>query len=124
MFDIKFQPENYFSGESTSVTLVRLHYPESTWGEQISIYAHLLEGKISFEVIDFYGNEYLVYPGSTWDPLSFEDMIYLIEGMQVNQDAAEGNIPLVLDGIPEAESDFYPDLKKYFDDKRKSFGLD
>jgi hypothetical protein len=124
MFDFKFQPENYFSGESTSVTLVRLHYPESTWGEQISIYAHLLEGKISFEVIDFYGNEYLVYPGSTWDPLSFEDMIYLIEGMQVNQDAAEGNIPLVLDGIPEAESDFYPDLKKYFDDKRKSFGLD
>jgi hypothetical protein len=124
MIDFKFQPENYFSGESTSVILVRLHYPESTWGEQISIYAHLLEGKISFEVIDFYGNEYLVYPSSTWEPLSFEDMIYLIEGMQVNQDSFEGNIPLVLDGIPEAESDFYPDLKKYFDDKRKSFGLD
>lgn len=124
MIDFKFQPENYFSGESTSVILVRLHYPESTWGEQISIYAHLLEGKISFEVIDFYGNEYLVYPSGTWEPLSFEDMIYLIEGMQVNQDSFEGNIPLVLDGIPEAESDFYPDLKKYFDDKRKSFGLD
>ncbi|MFN3996763.1 UDP-glucuronosyltransferase [Algoriphagus sp.] len=123
MFDFKFQPESYFTSESNAVTLVRLHYPESTWGEQISIYAHLLEGKITFEVIDFYGNEYSVYPSSTWEPLSFEDMIYLIEGMQVNQDAAEGNIPLVLDGIPEAESEFYPELIKYFDEKRKSFGL-
>ncbi len=124
MFDFKFQPESYFSKETNSVLMVRLQYPESTWGEQISIYAHFLEGKITFEVIDFYGNDYLVYPGSTWEPLSFEDMIYLIEGMQVNQDFSEGNIPLVLDGIPEAESDFYPELKKYFDDKRKSFGLD
>lgn len=124
MFDFKFQPKSYFSKETNSVLMVRLQYPESTWGEQISIYAHFLEGKITFEVIDFYGNDYLVYPGSTWEPLSFEDMIYLIEGMQVNQDFSEGNIPLVLDGIPEAESDFYPELKKYFDDKRKSFGLD
>jgi hypothetical protein len=124
MFDFKFQPETYFVQETNSVLLVRLQYPESTWGEQISIYAHFLDGKISFEVIDFYGNEYLVYPPSSWEPLSFEDLIYLIEGMQVNQDTLEGNIELVLDGIPEAESDFYPDLKKYFADKRKSLGLD
>lgn len=124
MFDFKFQPETYFDQETNSVLLVRLQYPESTWGEQISIYAHFLEGKISFEVIDFYGNDYLVYPSSSWEPLSFEDLIYLIEGMQVNQDTLEGNIELVLDGIPEAESDFYPDLKKYFAEKRKSLGLD
>ena len=124
MFDFKFQPETYFGQETNSVLLVRLQYPESTWGEQISIYAHLLDGKISFEVIDFYGNDYLLYPNSSWEPLSFEDMIYLIEGMQVNQDTLEGNIELVLDGIPEAESDFYPDLKKYFAEKRKSLGLD
>lgn len=124
MFDFKFQPESYFSKESNSVLLVRLQYPESTWGEQISIYAHFLEGKITFEVIDFYGNDYFVYPSTTWEPLCFEDMIYLIEGMQVNQDFSEGNIPLVLDGIPEVESDFYPELKKYFEEKRKSFGLD
>lgn len=124
MFDFKFQPKTYFKEESNSALLVRLQYPESKWGEQISIYAHFLERKINFEVIDFYGNEYLVYPGSTWEPLSFEDMIYLIEGMQVNQDATEGNITLVLDGIPQAESEFYPELKKYFDEKRKSFDLD
>lgn len=124
MFDFKFQPEGYFSQETNSVLLVRLKYPESTWGEQISIYAHFLEGKINFEVIDFYGNDYLIYPSSTWEPLSFEDLIYLIEGMQVNQDLVEGNIPLVLDGIPQGESEFYPELKKYFEEKRKSFGLD
>jgi hypothetical protein len=124
MFDFKFQPQSYFSGESNSVSLIRLHYPESTWGEQISIYAHFLDGKITFEVIDFYGNEYLLYPSSTWEPLSFEAIIYLIEGMQVNQDSQEGNIALVLDGIPEAESEFYPELKKYFEEKRKSYGLD
>lgn len=124
MFDFKFRPETYFTGDNTSVLLVRLHYPESTWGEQISLYAHFLEGKIQFEVVDFYGNDYILYPSSAWEALTFEDLIFLIEGMQVNQDANEGNIELVLDGIPEAESDFYPELKKYFEEKRKNFGLD
>jgi hypothetical protein len=123
MFDFNFQPVTYFTGDTTSALVVRLNYPESTWGEQISIYAHLLEGKIHFEVVDFYGNEYVVYPGSTWEPLTLEDMVYLIEGMQVNQDLQEGNMPLVLDGIPEASSDFYPDLSAYFMEKRKNFGL-
>lgn len=123
MFDFKFRPETYFKEGTNSVLLVRLHFPESTWGEQISIYAHLLEGKIQFEVVDFYGNDYVLYPGSSWEPLNLEDLIYLIEGMQVNQDLLEGNMPLVLDGIPEAESDFYPELKEFFLEKRKSFGL-
>lgn len=123
MVDFKFRPETYFSESITSVLLVRLHYPESTWGEQISIYAHLLEGKIQFEVVDFYGNDYVLYPGSSWEPMTLEDMIYLIEGMQVNQDLLEGNMPLVLDGIPEAESTFYPEISRYFEEKRKSFGL-
>jgi hypothetical protein len=123
MFDFKFKPETYFGGENTSVLLVRLRFPESTWGEQISIYAHLIEGKIQFEVVDFYGNDYVLYPGSTWEPLSMEELIYLIEGMQVNTDLQEGNMPLVLDGIPEAESVFYPELESFFLEKRKSFGL-
>jgi hypothetical protein len=124
MFDFKYRPESYFERDSTSVLLVKLHYPESTWGEQISIYAHSLESKIQFEVVDFYGNEYMLYPSSTWEPLTLEDVIYLIEGMQLNQDGTEGNIELVLDGIPLAESDLYPDLKQYFEEKRQRFGLD
>ncbi len=124
MFDFKFQPETYFREEATSVLLVRLHYPESTWGEQISIYAHLFDGKIQFEAVDFYGNDYLLYPSGSWEPLPFEELVYLIEGMQVNQDTFEGNAALVLDGIPQAQSDFYPELSRYFAEKRKNFGLD
>lgn len=124
MNEFHFRPQTYFPNGQTSVLLIRLHYPESTWGEQISIYAHLLDGKIQFEAVDFYGNDYILYPGSTWEPLNLEDMIYLVEGMQLNQDTLEGNMPLVLDGIPEVESEFYPQLKAYFAGKRKNFGLD
>ena len=124
MIDFKFRPETYFAGETTSVLLVRLHYPESTWGEQISLYAHFLEGKIQFEAVDFYGNDYIIYPRSCWEPLNLDEIIYLIEGMQLNKDTCEGSMELVLDGIPEVESTFYPELKKYFEEKRKSFGLD
>ncbi len=124
MIDFKFQPPSYFPEGTSSSLLAKLHYPESTWGEQISIYAHSLEGKIQFEAVDFYGNEYLFYPSSCLDPLSMEEFIYLIEGIQLNQDQFEGTMRLVLDGIPEAESPIYPDLKNYFDEKRKSFGLE
>lgn len=124
MIDFKFSPESYFTEETTSVLLVKLHYPESQWGEQISIYAHWLERKIQFEAVDFYGNDYMLYPSSSFDSLNMEEMIYLLEGMQVNTDAMEGNMELILDGIPEVESDFYPELSKYFDEKRKNFGLD
>ena len=119
-----FRPATYFSEGITSVLLVRLHYPESTWGEQISIYAHDLDQKIQFEAVDFYGNEYLLYPSASEEPLTLEDLIYLIEGMQLNQDELEGNMELVLDGFPETESDWYPELKIYFDAKRKQVGLD
>ena len=124
MIDFKFRPESYFTEETTSVLLVKMNYPESQWGEQISIYAHWLEGKIQFEAVDFYGNEYLLYPSSSYEALTLEDIIFLLEGMQVNSDSMEGNMELILDGIPEVESDFYPELGMYFEEKRKNFGLD
>jgi len=122
--DFLFQPSTFFSEENTSVLLVRLHYPESTWGEQISIYAHENEGKIHYEAVDFYGNDYLLYPSSSSEPLQLEELIWLIEGMQVNQDSNPNPMALVLDGIPEAESSFYPQLSQYFEEKRKQFGLE
>ena len=61
---------------------------------------------------------------SSEEPLSLEEVIYLIEGMQLNQDGIEGNMELVLDGFPETESDWYPQLKSYFETKRKQVGLD
>ena len=121
--DFQFRPTTYFSEGITSVLLVRLHYPESTWGEQISIYGHAMDQKIHFEAVDFYGNDYLLYPSTSEEPLSLEELIYLIEGMQLNQDRLEGNIELVLDGFPETTSDWYPQLKSYFEEKRKQVGL-
>jgi len=121
--DFQFRPPTYFSEGITSVLLVRLHYPESTWGEQISIYGHAMDQKIHFEAVDFYGNDYLLYPSTSEEPLSLEEIIYLIEGMQLNQDRLEGNMELVLDGFPETTSDWYPQLKSYFEEKRKQVGL-
>ena len=122
--DFLFRPATYFSEGITSVLLLRLHYPESTWGEQISINGHAIDQKIQYEAVDFYGNDYLLYPSSSEEPLSLEEVIYLIEGMQLNQDGIEGNMELVLDGFPETESDWYPQLKSYFEAKRKQVGLD
>ncbi|MFC3416421.1 UDP-glucuronosyltransferase [Algoriphagus hitonicola] len=124
MVDFKFRPENYFTAETSSILLVKLHYPESTWGEQISIYAHQVDFRIHLEAVDFYGNDYLLYPSKIEEPMSLEDLIFLIEGMQLNQDELEGKMELVLDGIPEATSLVYPELEWYFKDKRKSFGLE
>lgn len=124
MFDFKFTPETYFQEDTTSVLLVRMQYPESQWGEQISIYAHWIEGKIQFEAVDFYGNDFMLFPSSSFEPLNFEDLVYLLEGIQVNQDSNEGNIEMTLYGIPKAESAFYPELEKYFEEKRENAGLD
>jgi len=121
--DFQFRPPTYFSEGITSVLLVRLHYPESIWGEQISIYGHAVDQKIHFEAVDFYGNDYLLYPSTSEEPLSLEELIYLIEGMQLNQDRLEGNMELVLDGFPETTSDWYPQLKSYFEEKRRQVGL-
>ena len=82
-----------------------------------------MDQKIHFEAVDFYGNDYLLYPSTSEEPLSIEELIYLIEGMQLNQDRLEGNMELVLDGFPETTSDWYPQLKSYFEEKRKQVGL-
>lgn len=123
MFDFKFTPETYFEEGVTSVLLVKLQYPESQWGEQISIYAHFMENKIHFEAVDFYGNDFMLYPSSSYEPLNFEDLVYMLEGIQVNQDTNEGNIEITLYGIPQAESSFYPEIEKYFEEKRENAGL-
>ncbi len=124
MFDFKYQPEAYFEGDTTSILLAKLYYPESKWGEQISIYAHWVESKIHYDAVDFYGNEYMLYPSSSLDPLTLEDLIYMLEGMRVDNDSAGGQMDLALDGIPQVESNLYPEIENYFKGKRKSFDLD
>jgi hypothetical protein len=44
--------------------------------------------------------------------------------MQINQDNQDDAMTMVLDGFPEVESSWYPQLKNYFTEKRKQVGLD
>lgn len=124
MVDFRFRPETYFEAELTSVLLIRLDFPESQWGEVISIYANLLDGMIYYEAVDFYGNDINLSPSKSHESLSTQEVIFMIETMETDWDSAQGNMGLTLLGIPEVESKYYPDLKKYFSEKRKGFGLD
>jgi len=124
MVDFRFRPETYFEAELTSVLLIRLDFPESQWGEVISIYANLLDGMIHYEAVDFYGNDINLRPSKSFETLSTQEVIFMIETMETDWDSASGNMGLTLLGIPEVESKYYPDLKEYFSEKRKGFGLD
>lgn len=122
MIDFEYCPETYFEGNYTSVLLVKLSYPESQWGEEICIFASALDGKIIFEVADFYGNEYQIQPESSDSPLRLQELIVLIASLGVDPTAEMGNINQTLTGIPIAESRIYKQLKDYFDEKRMHFG--
>jgi hypothetical protein len=123
MIDFDYTPDSYFDGTGPSALIAKLNYPESQWGEEISLYATPLDGDIYFEVIDFYGNEYMVNPEKSKNPLSLQEIIFLIETLEVSQNRDEGKVNLTLLGIPEAESLAYPQLKEYFMEKRKNFGM-
>ncbi|MFD2203893.1 UDP-glucuronosyltransferase [Shivajiella indica] len=123
MINYNFRPETYFDGTGSSILLTKLHYPESQWGEEISIYINVIDGKYHYEAIDFYGNDINLSPSKTNDILSLQELIRMIETMEVNAENILGNIELTISGIPEAKSDLYPELEKYFIEKRKSFGL-
>lgn len=123
MIDFDFAPKSYFDGTGPSALLARISYPESQWGEEISIYAAPLDGKIYYEVVDFYGNEFELSPDKSTKPLTLQEFIFLIETLEVAGPAAAGNMDLALSGIPEAKSNVYPQLEKYFKEKRKNFGM-
>jgi hypothetical protein len=124
MIDFKYRPKEYFESGLTSVLLIRLDFPESQWGEVISIYANFLDGMIHYEAVDFYGNDINLSPAKSLEPLSTQEIIYMLETMEADWENSHGNMGLTLLGIPEVDSKYYPDLKKYFSEKRKGFGLD
>lgn len=123
MIDFDYKPASYFDGTGPSALLAKLSYPESQWGEELSIYAAPLDGEIFYEVIDFYGNDFKLTPEKSNQPLTLQEFIFLIETMDIMEGSEEGNVKLTLRGIPEAESLVYPSLKTYFDEKRKTFGI-
>ncbi|WP_373495656.1 UDP-glucuronosyltransferase [Aquiflexum sp.] len=123
MLNYDFKPHSYFDGPLPNALLVKLIYPESQWGEEISIYANVMDGKIYYEAVDFYGNDIKLNPKKSKETLSLQEIILMIETMEPELESAQGNVALTLSGIPQAESLVYPELKKYFSDKRMAFGL-
>lgn len=123
MIDFKYKPTSYFDGTGPTSLIATLLYPESQWGEALNLYATPVDGEIYFEVVDYYGNDYILNPEKSPEPLDLEEIIFLIETMEVSEDVVQGNVRLTLQGIPEAESWVYPQLKRYFQEKRKTFGM-
>jgi hypothetical protein len=123
MIDFDFRPTSYFDGTGPTALIAKLNYPESQWGDEISLYATPVDGVIFFEAIDFYGNDFALNPKETHTTLSLQELIFMIETFEVIKTGSEGNVHLTLSGIPEAESLIYPQLKEYFQEKRKNFGL-
>ncbi|EON78497.1 hypothetical protein ADIS_1012 [Lunatimonas lonarensis] len=122
MVDFDFAPDSYFNGTGPSALIVKLSYPESSWGEEISIYATTMDGTIYFEAIDFYGNDFRLDPDHSAKPLTLQEMILLIERLEVKPGTELGNIEMTLSGIPLAKSHVYPELETFFSGKRKHFG--
>ncbi len=122
MINFEYRPESYFDGTGPTALIAKLTYPESQWGEEICIFATALDGNILFEVADFYGNEYKMHPVSSKRTLMLQELIVMIESLEVDPEAALGNINQTLLGIPEAESNLYKNLKDYFNEKRTHFG--
>lgn len=123
MINFNYRPESYFDGSGPTTLLVKLLYPESQWGEEINIYANVIDGEYHFEAIDFYGNDIKLNPEKNNQPLTLQELIFLIETMDVESKSAQGNVELTLSGIPEAESKLYPELERYFSEKRNYYGL-
>ena len=82
-----------------------------------------MDGEFYYEAVDFYGNDIKLNPEKSKDFLSLQELILMIETMEPEQESTQGNVALTLSGIPQAESLIYPELKKYFADKRKFYGL-
>src|SRR5690554_5979717 len=114
MINFNYRPSSYFDGTGPTSLIAKLTYPESQWGEALTLYATPIDGEIHFEMVDFYGNDYILHPAKTKIPLSLEEIIVLIETLEVPEDGVQGRADLTLSGIPEAESWVYPQLKDYF----------
>ncbi|MFC4871176.1 UDP-glucuronosyltransferase [Negadavirga shengliensis] len=121
--DFEFTPDTYFDGTGPSTLIAKLTYPESQWGEEICIFASSLDGKILYDVVDFYGNDYHITPETSDLPITLQELIVMIESLEVNAATELGHINTALTGIPQAESLLYKDLELFFNEKRKHFGF-
>lgn len=120
-YNFKYRPDGYFTANATSAAIAHLHFPESRWGEDLIIFAELMDGKIYYEVSDFYGNEYRLKPPSSKDPLCLEEIIFMIESLELKDYNKEDYYQNRNQGIPQVKSEFYPQLKIFFKEKSLRF---
>lgn len=120
-YNFNYRPEGYFSATATSAAVAHLHFPESRWGEDLIIFAELIDGKIFYEVSDFYGNEYRLKPSSSHGTLSLEEIIFMIESLELKDHNKEDYYQNRNQGIPQVKSEFYPQLKIFFKEKSLRF---
>ncbi|WP_158855766.1 UDP-glucuronosyltransferase [Lunatibacter salilacus] len=123
MINFEFRPKTYFDGTGPEILMAKLSYPESTWGEEICLYATAIDGQIHYEAVDFYGNDLLLNPAKSTKPLSLQELILMIERMEVNPGKGLGRIEITLAGIPKVKSLIYVEIEAFFDGKRKHFGF-
>jgi len=123
MIDFEFRPESFFDGAGPEVLMAKLSYPESTWGEEICLYATAMDGEIHYEAVDFYGNDILLTPTKSDTSLSLQELILMIERMEVNPGQGLGRIEVTLGGIPKVKSFIYNELEAFFEGKRKHYGF-
>jgi hypothetical protein len=124
MIDPDFQPLSHGDELNIPILIAKLHYPESQWGEDITLFATQTEAGFAFEANDFYGNDIVLEPNFSQRPLPLRELILMIETMKPADESFAGNLELTLMGIPEATSEFYPGLAEYFLEKRKRLGLE
>lgn len=118
MIDFNYQPETYFEGTGSTALLAKMTYPETQWGEEVSLYVNAIDGgEFYYEAVDFYGNDFNLNPDHSSEPLTLQEIIIQIETIEVEVNGV-GNASSTLRGTPEVESYFYPDLKSYFLEKR------
>ena len=123
MINFNFRPVTYFEGVGPEILMAKLSYPESPWGEEICLYATVIDGEIQYEAVDFYGNDILLTPAKSTQPLTLQELILMIERMEVTSGQGLGRIETTLAGIPKVKSVLYLELETFFDGKRKHFGF-
>lgn len=98
---------------------------ESVTADVISLRARLADGKICYRLVDEYGTSYRITPASSEQPLTFGELVELINTIQIDGELwfqalrefnyeATGNAE-ELERFVRVSSEFYPQLAGYYE---------
>jgi hypothetical protein len=115
---------DYLPGE---VEIARIAL-ESTTADVISIRARLSGGKLRYRIVNEYETEYVAQPAESDLPLTFGEVIAMIEGPQGddlpcapaafwNEQYECGTTPDEIATFVTVSSEYYPDITEYYEDR-------